>query len=142
MCAIIIENEDIIRKSALSGGVEGIVAELRIPQQDTDEPIPESNNSFHQSGNLDERLIKEVMRREPLYNFRLPLAQRGRKQAKQMWQDISIELNGNALYYVLYFCNQFIFEMDIYKSYISGEISADGREALEITTRHLHEDYC
>jgi len=67
---------------------------------------PEATNSFHQSGDVDERLIEEVRKREPLYNFRLPLAQRGRKQAKQMWQDISTELNGNATkYYIFYLCN-------------------------------------
>ncbi|KMQ89596.1 histone H3 [Lasius niger] len=88
------ENGDIIRKSALPGGMEGIVVDPTISQQDTDEPVSEATNSFNQPSNLDERLIEEVRRREPLYNFRLPLAQRGRKQTKHMWQDISTELNG------------------------------------------------
>lgn len=81
------------------------MAEPRTPQQDTDPEPAEASNSFYQSGDLDERLIEEVRSREPLYNFRLPLVQRSRKQAKQMWQDISTELNGNVLYYILYFCN-------------------------------------
>lgn len=93
---MLVENGDIIRKSALSGDMEEIVVDPTISQQNTDESVSEVTNSFNQLSNLDERLIEEVRRREPLYNYRLPLAQRGRKQIKQMWQDISTELNGNA----------------------------------------------
>ncbi|KYN15194.1 hypothetical protein ALC57_12584 [Trachymyrmex cornetzi] len=88
------ENGDIIRKSVLPGGVEGIVSESRIIQQNTGDPHSQAITSFHVSGDLDERLIEEVRKHEPLYNFRLPLSQRGRKQTKQLWQDISNELNG------------------------------------------------
>ncbi|XP_024876519.1 uncharacterized protein LOC112457599 isoform X1 [Temnothorax curvispinosus] len=88
------ENGDIIRKSALPGGMEEIVVDPITLQQDPDESVSEAINSFNQSNNIDERLIEEVRRHEPLYNFRLPLTQRGRKQTKQMWQDISTELNG------------------------------------------------
>jgi len=118
---LLIENGDIIRKSVLPEGVERIVAEKRILQQGTEELASEATNFVHES-NIDERLIEEVRKREPLYNYQLPLAQRGRKQTKQMWQDISIELNGNVLYYLLY--NQFIFiifEMDIYKFFAFQE---------------------
>lgn len=102
---MLVENGDIIRKSVLPGDMEAIVVDPTISQHDTNEPVSEATNSFNQSSNLDERLIEEVRRREPLYNFRLPLAQRSRKQTKEMWQDISTELNGNALYYVLYLRN-------------------------------------
>lgn len=115
---MLVENGDIVRKSVLPEGMEEIV-DLTILQQDSGESVSEAINSFNQSDDIDERLIEEVRRREPLYNFRLFLAQRVREQTKQMWQDISIELNGNALYYVLYLRNHLIYiEMNIYKSFV------------------------
>lgn len=114
---MLVENGHIIRKSVLPEDM-GEIVDLTILQQNSGESVSEATNSFNQSDDIDERLIEEVRRREPLYNLRLFLTQHVREQTKQMWQDISIELNGNALYYVLYLHNQFIFEMNIYKSFV------------------------
>jgi len=59
---LLVENGDIIRKSALPGDIEGIVADPTISQQDTDEPVSEATNSFNLD--LDERLIEEEIGEE------------------------------------------------------------------------------
>lgn len=43
---------------------------------------------------LDEDLITAVQNRPALYDFRLPLKQRGKKEKDDLWNEVSIYLKG------------------------------------------------
>lgn len=45
----------------------------------------------------EETLIKLVSERPPLYDFRLPLKERGRNVMKNLWEEVISELNGSNL---------------------------------------------
>lgn len=56
---------------------------------------------------LEEQVIDEVRQRPPLWNFKLPLAERGIRVKERLWQEVAVELNGilyrlhNNRYYCL-----------------------------------------
>lgn len=71
----------------------------------------------------EEKEILEVQYREPLWNFKLPLAQRNNKITKVLWEEVSKALNGNVnVYYIIYF----IMKQDIKTEYFLGKLSAAG----------------
>lgn len=50
---------------------------------------------------LDEDLITAVKDRPALYDFRMPVKERGRKQKDCLWQEVSKCLNGSIYIYLL-----------------------------------------
>jgi hypothetical protein len=49
----------------------------------------------------EEQLISEVRQRPPLWNFKLPLVERGVRIKERLWEEISIKLN-SILYNFFY----------------------------------------
>lgn len=65
----------IMRRSAMASGEEHIV-----------------NVPLEEEVDIDELLINLVQARPPLWDFTLPLVERGRMKIKQLWEQISTEL--------------------------------------------------
>lgn len=51
---------------------------------------------------IDEDLIIAVKDRPALYDFRLPIKQRGRKQKDDLWNEISVYLKGSKIILIMY----------------------------------------
>ncbi|XP_077279068.1 uncharacterized protein LOC143906691 [Temnothorax americanus] len=67
-------------------------------QEHTDDHDTEQNRQEHTDDHdtekLDEDLISAVKERAPLYDFRIPVKERGRKQKDCLWQEVSKCLKG------------------------------------------------
>ncbi|XP_011881967.1 PREDICTED: uncharacterized protein LOC105569825 isoform X2 [Vollenhovia emeryi] len=53
--------------------------------------------SINDKDRLDEDLIAAVKNKPALYDFRLPLKQRGRKQKDDLWNEVSVDLKGKIM---------------------------------------------
>lgn len=50
---------------------------------------------------MEEQLIDEVFRRPGLWNFKLPLVERGPQAKKKLWEEVFAAMNG-YYYFILY----------------------------------------
>lgn len=63
---------------------------------------------------LDEDLITAVKNKPALYDFRLPLKQRGRKQKDDLWNEVSVQLKGKIILIILSYIKQYVCCLCVY----------------------------
>lgn len=56
----------------------------------------------------EERLIAEIQAREPLWNYTLPVQQRKKSIKDCLWEEVSVAMNGNVIYWSANFFIVFI----------------------------------
>ncbi|XP_011688850.1 PREDICTED: uncharacterized protein LOC105450615 [Wasmannia auropunctata] len=71
------------------------IQEAEIPNEEEDFDV----TNFPENENLrkifiEERLIEAVRRRPPLWNFKLPVAQRGVRNKEKLWKDVVAVMKG------------------------------------------------
>lgn len=64
------------------------------------------DNSFDKD-RLEEDLITAVKNKPALYDFCLPLKQRGRKQKDDLWNEVSVQLKGKIILIILSYIKQY-----------------------------------
>lgn len=48
---------------------------------------------------LNEMLINEIQKREPLWNFKIPLVERGRNTVQKLWEEVVSAMSGMLVKY-------------------------------------------
>lgn len=71
------------------------IQEAEIPNEEEDFDV----TNFPENENLrkifiEERFIEAVQRRPPLWNFKLPVAQRGVRKKEKLWEDVVAVMKG------------------------------------------------
>lgn len=94
LLSLFTENGNIVRRS-LVDGVEQMVTDsgsMLCSRSVTNEGDKE--NAWNSKIRLEEQLIGEIRQRPPLWNFKLPLPERGVRIKERLWEEVSIKLNG------------------------------------------------
>ncbi|XP_011871627.1 PREDICTED: uncharacterized protein LOC105564088 [Vollenhovia emeryi] len=101
------EDRNLFRKDSLETNVENetygsgtacIEESITYEKENVPENIEECIT--HDTERLDEDLISAVKERPALYDFRMPVKERGRKQKDCLWQEVSKCLKGRIYIYI------------------------------------------
>lgn len=85
---------NIIRRTLLSDGTEQVVA-TPIASNVTNDNACASPLLAKQL--LEKKLIEEIRQRPPLWNFKLPLAERGLRVKDKLWEEVAQSLDGKII---------------------------------------------
>lgn len=85
---------NIVRRTLLSDGTEQVVV-TPIASNVTNDNVCTSPLLAKQL--LEEKIIEEIWQRPPLWNFKLPLAERGLRVKDKLWEEVAQSLDGKIM---------------------------------------------